>query len=150
MTKYQDFLKRKQFDSLAELCYENNLNPEELVSQAIAYSESNEDENLYSELMQGVGQFVGNMAGAAKAGMGNFANGVQQGYGQVKAGQQVMQNQMPNATTATSQPNAAKPQANPAQNPARAQSIKQLSTHLQQLTQMIPQMSQQLQMLQQG
>lgn len=144
MSKYQKFVERKKLNSLAELCYDNEIDPSDLLEQTMRMIEDGtiNDESLQLELMQSVGQFVGKMANAGQNGMinmaknaltgtKNFAGGMVQGYKQARSANQ--------------------PQANAAQTPvdpaARQAAIKNLTVQLQQLSQSLPQIAQQLQSL---
>jgi uncharacterized protein (DUF885 family) len=126
MTKYSEFVEKKNFEKAAILCHEHNIDTQSVLDKALQFKET-KDKKVYAELMQGMGQLVGNMTNAAKP-----VNGMQQ-----PGVQPVMQNTQ------------IQKQVKPQQNQAKTQSIQKISTQLQQLGQMIPQMNQQLQLLQQ-
>jgi hypothetical protein len=128
MTKYSEFIEKKNFEKAAILCHEHNIDTQTVLDKALEFEETR-DKKVYAELMQGMGQLVGNMTNAAKP-----VNGMQPSV------QPIMQNpQMQKQPQQNAKP------MQPQQNPA----IQKITTQLQQLGQMIPQMNQQLQLLQQ-
>lgn len=140
MIEFKEFLQRKQIDNLAEYCFNRNIDLQPFVDRANELVESGEIENekVYLELLNG----IGNAIGKAGAGLMNFGSSVAQGYQNNRVAPQTQQ-----PANNTQQPQAANPQQAQQQAQQKTQAVQALTKQIQGLQQVFPQMLTQLQAL---
>jgi hypothetical protein len=144
MIEFKEFLQRKQIDNLAEYCFDRNIDLQPFVDRANELIESGEieDEKVYLELWNGIGNAIGKVG----AGVMNFGSAVAQGYQNNRVVPQTQQPQQ-NQTQQPQQNQTQQPQQNQQQMQQRTQAVKSLTQQIQGLQKVFPQMLAQLQAL---